>query len=147
MIDPKEIMYQEGRRAALDLQDRSPDMTGTQIIAEEVNVPTWDAQKDYTGWKPGWPVSDEAQVWLLIIPHNAAHYPGVHPSGNRACWGLAHTTDPALAKPWVAPYGTSGLYREVECCTYKDKVWRNHFEGNPYPPMTQGAEERWQEVV
>ena len=39
MIDPKRIMYQEGRRAALDLQGRAPGMTGTEIIENEVHVP------------------------------------------------------------------------------------------------------------
>ena len=146
MMDFRKIMYEEGRRQAKDLQQRSPGMTGTELIAQEGNVPAWSAEKDYTGWKAGYPAADEGQVWTLLMPHNAAHYT-CRPSGLRSLWGLAHTTDPAQAKPWVAPYGTSGLYREGECCTYKDKLWRNHFEGNPYPPMTQGAEERWQEVV
>ena len=97
MIDPKEIMYREGRRAALDLQERAPDMTGTELIAEEIDVPAWDAQKDYTGWKAGCPAADEGQVWILLIPHNAAHYTG-RPSGIRSLWGLAHTTDPALIR-------------------------------------------------
>ena len=146
MIDPKEILYREGRRASLDLQERAPDMTGTELIAEEIDVPAWDAQKDYTGWKAGCPAADEGQVWILLIPHNAAHYTG-RPSGIRSLWGLAHTTDPALAKPWVAPYGTSGVYLAGECCRYEDRVWRNRYEGNEYPPMTPNAEDRWEEVA
>ena len=67
MIDAKSIMYREGRRAALDLQERAPDMTGTELIAEEIDVPAWDAQKDYTGWKAGCPAADEGQVWILLI--------------------------------------------------------------------------------
>ena len=148
MIDPKEIMYQEGRRAALDLQGRAPGMTGTEIIAEENIVPAWDSSKDYTGWKAGYPVADEGQVWTLLQPHNAAHYPG-RPSSLRALWGLAHTTDPAKAKPWVAPYGTSGLYMAEEVCTHphagsgKLHIWRCTYNGNEYPPQTQGVESRW----
>lgn len=145
MIDPKEIMYQEGRRATLDLQGRAPGMTGTEIIEEEVNVPAWDAQKDYTGWKAGYPVSDEGQVWTLLIPHNAAHYTG-RPSSLRALWGLAHTTDPEKAKPWVAPYGISGLYMIDECCTYAGHVWRNLHDRNEFPPMTMNVEDRWEDL-
>lgn len=146
MIDAKSIMYREGRRAALDLQERAPGMTGTELISEETNVPAWDAQKDYTGWKPGCPAADEGQVWILLIPHNAAHYTG-RPADLRSLWGLAHTTDPALAKPWVAPYGTSGLYLAGECCRYEGRVWRNRYDGNEYPPMTPNAEDRWEEVA
>ena len=29
MIDPKKIMYDEGRRQAMALQEKAPEMTGT----------------------------------------------------------------------------------------------------------------------
>ena len=62
MIDPKQIMYDEGRRQALALQEKAPEMTGTEIIAEETNVPSWRSDKDYSGWPVGAPVADEGQV-------------------------------------------------------------------------------------
>ena len=116
MIDPKEIMYQEGRRQALDLQSRAPEMTGTQIIDEESKIPAFDPDKDYSAWAAGYPVTDEGQVWPLLMPHNAASYVG-RPSTLRAMWGLAHTKDPKKAKPWVASYGVSGLYMMDDGCT------------------------------
>ena len=45
MIDPKTVMFEEGRRQALDLQTRAPEMTGTEIIAEEGQVPAFDPQR------------------------------------------------------------------------------------------------------
>lgn len=138
MINPVTVMYDEGRRQALALQERAPAMTGTEIIAEEGNVPAWDPNKDYTGWKAGYPVADEGQVWLLLQPHNSAHYTG-RPSGLRALWGLAHTTDPAKAKPWVAPFGTSGLYMAGECCTENGATYRSIMENNPYAPSAYPA--------
>lgn len=148
MKEARAIMYEEGRRQALDLQSRAPTMTGTEIIAEENIVPAFDPSKDYSGWAVGSPVADEGQVWTLIQPHNAANHAG-RPSTLRALWGLTHTTDKAKAKPWVASYGTSGLYMENEVCTYphagsgKLHVWRCTFNYNEYPPQTQGAESRW----
>lgn len=65
----------------------------------------------------GAPVTDEGQVWLLIQPYNAANYAG-RPSTLRALWGLAHTTNPEKAKPWVNAYGTSGVYMKGE--VYRD---------------------------
>ena len=115
----KEAMYQAGRAAAQELQKAAPTMTGTQIIDREQDVPAFDPQKDYTNWDPGSPVSDEGQVWTLIQPHNAANYEG-RPSTLRALWGLAHTVDPARAKAWVEPQGTSGMYMHGECYRAED---------------------------
>ena len=147
MINPKQIMYEEGRRNAEALRTEAASLTGTEIIARETDVPNFDPRKDYTGWPRGSAVGDEGQVWLLEIPHNAAHYPGLRPAGNRACWGLAHTTDPQMAKPWVAPYGTSGLYMAGECCTYGGRVWRCLRDANAYPPQTQGAQDSWEAAL
>ena len=139
-----------GRADALDLASRAPNMDGTAIIAEEQKIPAWNAQADYTSQKPGIPVQDEGQVWLLLQPHNAAHYLG-RPSTLRSLWGLAHTKDPAKAKPWVASYGTSGLYMLEECCTHPHTdgsihVFRNLYEGNEYPPLTMNVEYRWEDL-
>ena len=149
-MNPKKIMYDEGRRNALDLASRAPGMDGTSIIAEEDHIPAWSEKADYTAQPVGIPVQDERQVWLLLIPHNAAHYTG-RPSKNRALWGLAHTTDPHKAKPWVSSYGTSGLYKIDECCTYpaadgKNHVWRNKHDNNEFPPLTLNVEDRWEDL-
>lgn len=141
---------QQGRADALDLAARAPAMDGTAIIAEEQKIPAWNQNADYTGQAPGIPVQDEGQVWLLIQPHNAAHYPG-RPSANRALWGLAHTKDPAKAKAWVASYGTSGLYKIDECCTYPHTdgsihAFRNLYDNNEFPPLTMNVENRWEDL-
>ena len=148
MIDPKNVMYEEGRRHALDLAGRAKDMDGTAIIAEEDHIPAWSKNADYSKMSAGIPVRDDGQVWTLIIPHNAAHYTG-RPADLRSLWGLAHTKDPSKAKPWVASYGISGLYMEGEVCTYphagsgKLHIWRCTYNNNEYPPQTHGAESRW----
>lgn len=118
MMDAKtlvlDLLRDLGQREATELRKSAADMSGTEIIALERAVPAWDKQQDYTGWPAGAPVADEGQVWLLIQPHNAANYEG-RPATLRALWGLAHTTDPARAKAWVEPQGTSGMYMQGEC--------------------------------
>lgn len=121
MID---VFRSLGRADALKLREEAASLTGTQIIAREHSAPAFEPEKDYSGWPAGAPVTDEGQVWLLIQPHSAAHYDG-RPSTLRALWGLAHTTDPARAKPWVDPCGTSGMYMAGECYKAEDgTVWR-----------------------
>ena len=146
-----DTMRSQGRFDALQLILAAPDMTGTELIAEEIKIPAWSPTADYSGQSPGVPGQDEGQVWTLIIPHNAAGYSG-RPAQLRALWGLAHTKDPAKAKSWVAPYGISGLYMVDECCTYINPadglvhVLRNLYENNEYPPYTLNVEHRWQDL-
>lgn len=119
-----DIFRSLGRADALKLREEAASLTGTQIIDREHSAPAFDPTRDYSGFPAGAPVTDEGQVWLLIQPHNAAHYEG-RPATLRAIWALAHTTNPEKAKPWVDPYGTSGMYMTGEC--YKDvdgNVWR-----------------------
>lgn len=110
-------MRGQGKADAVSLRGRAAQMDGTAIIAEESKIPAFDPRRDYTGYPVGAPVAAEGQVWLLIQPHNAAHYGYDSPSQQRALWGLAHTTDPARAKPFVQSLGTSGMYQKGECCT------------------------------
>lgn len=119
-----DIFREAGRQAALGLRASASGLTGTEIIDREQDAPLFDPQKDYSGWPVNSPVRDGGQVWLLLQPYNAAFYPQ-RPAELRALWGLAHTTDPSKAKPWVDPYGTSGMYMKGEC--YVDEngvVWR-----------------------
>lgn len=137
------VLEQQGKENASDLRARAPEMDGTGIIAEEEKIPWFDPEKNYTGWKTGSPVKQtvngETQVFVLNIPHNAAEYPGVTPENNRTLWGISHTKDPAKAKPFVPPSGTSGLYKLDEVCTDPDAedpavVYRNLKDDNEFPP-------------
>ena len=121
MVD---IFRSLGRSDAIKLRYEAYGMSGTQIIAQEHAAPAFGPKKDYNAWPIGSPVTDEGQVWLLIQPYNAANHDG-RPSTLRAIWGLAHTKDPKRAKPWVDPYGTSGMYMTDECYKAADgKVYR-----------------------
>lgn len=116
MID---VFRSLGRADALALRGEAANLTGTEIIEREHSVPAFDPEKDYSGFPAGAPVTDGGQVWLLLQPHNAAHYAG-RPAELRALWGLAHTKNPARAKAWVASCGTSGMYMRDECYKAED---------------------------
>ena len=118
-----DVFRSAGRAAALQLRAEASEMTGTQIIDREQDAPMFDPEKDYSSWPAGSPVRDGEQVWILLQPYNAAIYPQ-RPAELRALWGLAHTTDPEKAKPWVDPYGVSGLYMLGECYVDADGVVR-----------------------
>lgn len=114
-------MKEKGAYDALELQTaaNAGTVTQTEIIDRESAVPAFAPNKDYSAWPVNSPVADEGQVWLLLQPHNADNYDG-RPSTLRALWGLAHTKNPEKAKPWVDPYGTSGMYMKDECVLWTD---------------------------
>lgn len=133
-----------GRSDALALRKEAASLTGTQIIDREVAIPDFDPQRDYSAYPVGSPVADDGQVWTLIQPYNAAHYDG-RPADLRALWGLAHTNNPARAKAWVEPLGTSGMYMRGEC--YRDAdgvVWRSLEDNVVYPASVMPG--YWEEV-
>ena len=119
--------------AAKDLRARSPEMDGTEIIAEEEYIPNWNAEKDYTNVVVGAPVQFEGQVYTLLQPHNASHYTG-NPATLAALWRVKHTTDPAKAKPWVKPTSTSDMYLENECMIWTDGLVYRCLRDTIYSP-------------
>ena len=128
-----DIFRSLGRSDALKLREEASGLTGTQIIDREMAIPAFDPKKDYSAYPVGTPVTDGGQVWTLIQPYNASYYDG-RPADLRALWGLAHTTNPARAKAWVEPQGTSGMYMQGEC--YKDEdgtVWAARYDNTVYP--------------
>ena len=132
------VMRASGTADALDLRRRAADMDGTAIIAEEQKVPAWCADRDYTGWPVGAPVSHDGNVFGLLQPHNAAHYTGT-PATLAALWSPKHTKDPKKAKPYLTPNGTSGLYMVNECCLFDGAVFSSNKDNNPYSPADYPA--------
>ena len=139
-----DAMKAKGAADAAGLRGRAAELDGTALIAEEVRIPAFDPEKDYSGWPAGAPVRDGGQVWTLLQPHNAAHYSG-RPAELRALWGLAHTKDPERAKEFVAPLGTSGLYMQGECCVFEGSVWRCLTDSTAYRPGEHA--QSWEETV
>ena len=133
-----------GRAAARDLAGRAKDMDGTAIIAEEDHIPAWRENAAYTTDHVGFPVRDDGQVYVILMPHTPAHNPGSRPADLPAIYGLLHTKDPTKAKPFKAPFGTSGLYMTGECCTENGATHRSTHDNNPYAPSEYP--QWWEEV-
>lgn len=119
-----DIMKAQGKADALDLRSRATDLDGTAIIAEEIKAPEFDPEKDYSLWPIGAPVRDGEQVYKLLQPYNASTWPDQRPADLPALWSICHTKDPARAKPYQAPNGTSGMYMTGECCVDGGVVYR-----------------------
>lgn len=125
-----------GRADALALREKAvaKEITDTEIIDREQMVPEWNPRKDYTNTPTDAPVACEGQVYGLIQPHNASHYPDANPAVLAALWRVKHTTNPDKAKPFVKPTSTSDMYLVGECMIWTDGTVRTALRDTIYSP-------------
>ena len=137
-----ETMRRFGESAARDLQARAPEMTGTEIYAEEDYLPAFNAERQYLNYKAGYVcVSAAGRAVRLIQPYDSSVYTQ-QPEELLAQWGFYWSTDPKKARPFISlatsPYNTG------DCCTYQGHVWRSGQDGNVWAPGSVGV--TWEDL-
>lgn len=137
-MDYKEYVLEKMREVGLNsatlFQEKAPELDGTAIIDKEDNIPDFNPElHQYLNWNKGECVRDNGQVWQLLQPYDSTVYKD-HPENLRAQWSLCHTKDPLKAKPYVAPFGQSGMYMKDECCTESGKVYKSLIDNNVWTP-------------
>lgn len=139
-------LREAGRADALTLRADAVEgrVTDTEIIDREEAVPTWSNSRDYTGAAIGTPVTYEGQVYGLLQPHNAAHYPDTNPAQLAALWRVKHTTNPDKAKPWVKPTSTSDMYLAGECMVWTDGMVMRAVRDTIYSPDEYAGD--WEDI-
>lgn len=145
MIDPKTIMYEEGRRQALGLQQRSGSMTGTELYAEDSLIPKFQAAKETMNMllrDPGFVCKSSAgRVVRLLQPYDSNIY-SQEPEELPAQWGFVWSQDPAKALPFVSM--STSPYMKGDCCTENGRTYRSAIENNVWAPSAYPA--RWEAV-
>ena len=141
-----DAMQRIGKTIAQDIQNRSAEMTGTELYAEEDYIPDFQAARAIqnmmtrnAGRENGFVCRSTAgRVVRLIQNYDSDERPG-EPETLPAQWGFVWSTDPRKALPFVAladsPYNTN------DCCIYPaedgvDHVYRSGQDGNVWPPRT-----------
>lgn len=141
----KTIMFEEGRRQALALQEKSSTMTGTELNAEDNHIPEFLAavklknmMEREAGDTTGFVCKSSAgRVVRLLQKYNSDNY--IHEDGTPwepeelpAQWRFVWSTDPAKALPFVkmatSPYGID------DCCIENDEIFRSTMNANVYAP-------------
>ena len=140
MIDPKPIMYEEGHRQALALQERSVSMTGTELNAQDGNIPDFresvkkkNMQERHAGQTDGFVCKSSAgRVVRLIQNYDSDTFTG-EPEELPAQWRMVWSTDPAKAKPFIA--SSTSYYNKGDCCLNKaGQPQRSKINVNVYDP-------------
>lgn len=150
MTSKERVLQRErdrGRGDALALASVASELDGTILIQNEDKVPAWSEKVVYTTAHIGYPVQDGGQVFTILQPHTPAHNPGVRPIDLPAIYSIQHTKNVEDAKPYTAPYGTSGLYMLDEVCTKDGQTWRSLIDNNAYPPNETGTASLWEVIT
>lgn len=142
-------MQQAGLNQAQALQARAPEMTGTELYAQEDYIPDFQAAKADknmlerpAGQENGFVCRSTAgRVVRLIQAYDSNTYPQ-EPEELPAQWRFVWSTDPAKALPFVAlstsPYATG------DCCTESGHVWRSKIDNNVWAPS--GYSYGWEDL-
>lgn len=135
MTDPKIIMYEEGRRQALALQEAAPSMTGTELYAEEEYIPDFRAavaKKNMLERAAGFVCKSSAgRVVRLLQPYDSTVYTQ-EPEELPAQFGFVWSTDPAKARPFISL--STSPYNTGDCCTDGGETYRSKMNNNVWAP-------------
>ena len=128
-------MRDTGLSQAQRIQAGAPDMTGTELYAEEQYIPDFQAAAALHNMlerKAGFVCRSTAgRLVKLLQPYDSTIYTQ-EPEELEAQWGFYWSTDPAKALPFVAlatsPYGVG------DCCTEDGHVYRSTMANNVFTP-------------
>ena len=130
-----QTMRDTGLSQAQRIQAEAPDMTGTELYAEEQYIPDFQAAvalHNMLERKAGFVCRSTAgRLVKLLQPYDSTIYTQ-EPEELEAQWGFYWSTDPDKALPFVAlstsPYGVG------DCCTEDGHVCRSTMANNVFSP-------------
>lgn len=132
-------LKQAGKQAAEALQQKAPDMTGTELYAEEEFIPSFKAAvmkknmlERKAGQKDGFVCKSSAGRVVRLLQNYDSNIYTQEPEELPAQYGFVWSKDPAKALPFIAlatsPYDTG------DCCTETGIVYRSTMDGNVHAP-------------
>lgn len=133
--DRKKAMYNQGRADAIDLQERAPEMSGTELNAEDEKIPSFTAavaNANMLTRSPGFVCRSTAgRVVKLLQVYDSTIYTQ-EPEDIPAQWGFQWSTDPEKALPFIAL--STSPYMTGDCCTEDGKTYRSKIDNNVWAP-------------
>lgn len=141
-----ETMKRSGKLAAQSVQDRSSEMTGTELNAEDMYIPEFKmavAKMNMLDRKIGFVCKSSAgRVVRLLQNYDSNIFTG-EPEELPAQFGFVWSNDPAKAKPFVAM--ATSPYQTGNCCTENEKIFRSKIDNNVHAPSAYP--DGWEEVT
>lgn len=153
MTSKERVLQRErdrGRMAAQEVQEKSPNMTGTELNAVDDRIPQFkEAVKRMNmldrkaGMTDGFVCKSSAgRVVKLLQPYDSTIYTQ-EPEELTAQWGFVWSQDPAKARPFVAI--STSPYMTGDCCTEDGIVYRSTLDNNVWAPSAYS--QGWEIVI
>ena len=138
MTSKERVLQRErdrGRLAAQEVQQRSVEMSGTELNSVNDRIPRFTETVKRTNMlnrAAGFVCkSSEGRVVKLLQPYDSDIYTA-EPEQLPAQWGFVWSKDPAHAKPFMAI--STSPYMTGDCCIDGGKVYRSLIDNNVYVP-------------
>lgn len=141
-----DAMRSTGKAAAQRVQEEAPELTGTELCAQEQYIPDFQAAaalKNMLERSAGFVCRSTAgRVVRLLQPYDSTVYTQ-EPEELPAQWGFAWSTDPGKALPFISI--ATSPYMTGDCCTENGHVWRSVIDNNVWAPSEHPA--GWEEAL
>lgn len=153
MTSKERVLQRErdrGRLAAKEVQNKSSEMTATELNAVDDRIPRFvetvkimNMLNRKAGRTDGFVCKSSAgRVVRLIQNYDSDIFKG-EPEELPAQWAFVWSNDPAKAKPFVAI--STSPYMKDNCCSENNKVYRSKYDNNVSAPSAWP--DGWEEVA
>lgn len=145
-----ETLKRSGKLAAQLIQDKSSEMTGTELNAETAYIPDFkSAIKNknmldrHAGMLDGFVCKSSAGRVVRLIQNYDSNVYMQEPEELPAQWAFVWSDNPTHALPFIAL--STSPYQTGNCCTENGKIFRSKINDNVHAPSAypQG----WEQVV
>ena len=132
--------YDRGRIAAQEVQEKSPNMTGTELYAVDDRIPRFaEAAKKQNMLKRtiGFVCKSSAGRVVHLIQNYDSDVFTAEPEDLPAQYGFVWSDDPAKALPFVANSTSPDM--KGNCCTENGNTYRSTIDNNVWTPSAYPA--------
>lgn len=134
-----ETLKRTGKLAAESLQQRAPEMTGTELYAEEEYIPSFKAAvakknmlERKAGMTDGFVCKSSAGRVVRLLQNYDSTVFTQEPEELPAQFGFVWSKDPEKALPFVAI--STSPYQTGDCCTENGNTYRSAMDNNVHAP-------------
>lgn len=138
MTSKERVLQRErdrGRVAAMEVQTKAPEMSGTELNAVDDCIPRFAvavAKSNMLDRPIGFVCKSSAgRVVRLLQNYDSTIYTA-EPEELPAQWSFVWSTDPAKALPFIAL--ATSPYAAGDCCTEEGVVYRSLIDNNTWAP-------------
>lgn len=132
--------YDRGRIAAQEVQEKSPNMTGTELYAVDDRIPRFaeaTKKQNMLNRTIGFVCKSSAGRVVHLIQNYDSDVFTAEPEDLPAQYGFVWSDDPAKALPFVAI--STSPYMKGNCCTENGNTYRSTIDNNVWTPSAYPA--------